>query len=139
MIAAAVAAKLNGAAAFTFHTRRTFNLATSTYKDKLTMSNGSCKAEAVSECEALSELVYNVESVHRTPIVPAFDDHHNAPTGHPEVSNIVQVTNFEGRATAVISGPGEYRILHRWHVLDQSQLYLRSASHFKRPVPCNCR
>ena len=53
--AAAERAKANGAAGFTFHTRKTFDLSTSTYVQKLVEANGECRPGVV-ECTAVKEI-----------------------------------------------------------------------------------
>jgi hypothetical protein len=53
--AAAARAKANGAAGFTFHTRKTFDLSTSTYVQKLVEANGECRP-AVVECTVVKKI-----------------------------------------------------------------------------------
>jgi hypothetical protein len=52
---AAERARARGAAGFTFHTRKTFDLSTSTYVQKLVEANGECRRGVV-ECAAVKEI-----------------------------------------------------------------------------------
>jgi hypothetical protein len=52
---AAERARANGAAGFTFHTRKTFDLSTSTYVQKLIDADGECRP-GVEECTAVREM-----------------------------------------------------------------------------------